>query len=117
MNGQDTCIFIPDADGISFTDLILNRVKLGETRKMSVHLPVGKWIGIAKNKMVVGKVLLDRPITIDKDSFQYAHAYISGTRYDIQDGHTKRYYPIIDIVDMRNDPLPVVRFGALYGKY
>ena len=52
--GEETNIFIPDSVNkhtgklVSFTDLILDGKKKGETRKLSVNLPIGKWIGIAK---------------------------------------------------------------------
>ena len=112
-----TCIFIPDYGGVSFTDLILDGKKKGETRSLNVHLPIGKWLGIAKNKKVVGEVKFGNPITIDRKSAEYADCFIAETKYDIQKGKTKLYYPILGIRDKRNNPESVVRFGVMYGKY
>lgn len=119
--GEDTTIFIPDskANGqtVSFTDLILDGEKKGETRGLNVHLPVGRWIGIAKNGQVVGRVILGEPKRITIDSPEYQDAYIEGTDYDIGPGEEKLYYPIVDKVDMRDDPKPVLRRSAGYGVY
>lgn len=114
---METCIFIPDSGDVKFADLILDDKKHGETRKRIVHLPIGKWIGIARNKMVIGEVVFGTPVVIDRSSSLYGDACIAGTKYDIGDGETKLYYPIMERRDMRHDPKPVLRFGALYGKY
>ena len=114
---METCIFIPDSGNVSFTDLILDYKKHGETRKRTVHLPVGKWIGIAKNKMVVGEVIFGTPVTIDRSSPLYEDACIAGTEYDITGTETKLYYQILQRRDMRHDPKPVLRFSPMYGKY
>ena len=119
--GEDTTLHIPDgmANGevVSFTDLILDGKKLGETRGLNVHLPVGRWIGIDKNGQVVGRVILGEPKRITNQSPEYEDAYIKGTKYDLADGEEKLYYPIVDVVDMRNDPKPVLRSSARYGVY
>ena len=112
-----TCIFIPDSCGINFAFLILDRLKRGETRKLTVHLPVGKWLGIARNGMVVGEIVLGKPIIISNKSAEYADSFIAGTEYDLRDGETKCYYPILDVVDMRNDPKPYKRYNQTYGGY
>lgn len=114
---METCIFIQDSNNVSFIDRILDDIKHGETRKIGVHLPTGKWIGIARNKTVLGEVVLGTPVEIDRSSPLYEDACIAGTEYDVGDGETKWYYPILKKRDMRNDPKPVLRFSPMYGKY
>ena len=114
---METCIFVSDSGNVSFIDLILDGDKHGETRKIGVHLPIGKWIGIAKNKTVLGEVVLGTPVEIDRSSPLYEDACIAGTEYDVGDGETKWYYPILKKRDMRNDPKPVLKFSPIYGKY
>ena len=118
---METCIFIPDSGDVKFIDLILDGKKHWETRKCTVHLPIYKWIGIARNKMVVGEVILGRPLYVDRDTAKYYNlyqeAYISGTPYDMGRHDVKLFYPILKARDMRDNPKPVLRNSPMYGKY
>lgn len=120
--GEEINIYIPDGvmkkDGtaVSFIDLILDGEKLGETRGLNTHFPVGRWIGVAKNGQVVGRVKFGPAKEITTSSPEYKAAKIAGTNYDIEPGQKKLYYPIVDKMDLRDSPRPVVRNGN-YGSY
>jgi hypothetical protein len=114
-----TSIYIKDghtADGqtVDFINLILDGKKKGETRN---HKSLTrKWVGIAKDGYVYGRVRFGEPYLIDKDSPEYADSYIEGTEYDIADGEQKYYYPILEIEDFRDAPKPITKHGN-YAQY
>lgn len=114
-----TSIYIKDghtADGqtVDFINLILDGKKKGETR---THKSLTrKWVGIAKDGYVYGRVRFGEPYLIDKDSPEYADSYIEGTEYDIADGEQKYYYPILEVEDFRDAPKPITKHGN-YAQY
>lgn len=113
------CIYIKDGhkkDGsiVDFIGAILDGVKTGETRSHK-HL-TRKWVGIAKNGYVYGKVLLSDPIPLRKGTPEYFNSLIEGTEYDISENETRYFYPVAACVDFRNDPKPIISNGN-YGKY
>ena len=114
-----TSIYIKDghtADGetVDFVNLILDGKKKGETR---THKSLTrKWVGIAKDGYVYGRVRFGEPYLIDKDSPEYADSYIEGTEYDIADGEQKYYYPILEVEDFRDNPKPITKHGN-YAQY
>jgi len=100
--------------GRSFIDLILDGKKKGETR---THKRLTrKWVGISDGKKVYGRVRLGDPIEITNKSPEYKDAYIKGTEYDIKDGESKYYYPILEREDFRENPRDIQKHGN-YGKY
>ena len=114
-----TSIYIKDghtADGqtVDFVNLILDGKKKGETR--SHKSLTRKWVGIAKDGYVYGRVRFGEPYLISKDSPEYAESYIEGTEYDIEDGEQKYYYPVLEIEDFRDDPKPITKHGN-YAQY
>ena len=122
--GEETAIFIPDGlmqnsgDPVSFTDLILDGKKLGETRNAgTTRFRPDVWYGIAKEGKVVGAVKFGEAKEITRDSPEYESAMIKGTNYDIPENGAKLYYPIVDTVDMRDDPKPVLRHSPRYAIY
>lgn len=99
---------------VSFIDLILDGKKKGETR---THKSLTrKWVGIAKDGLVYGRVRLGEPYLIGKDSPEYQYSFIEGTEYDLKDNEQKYYYPIEEIEDFRDNPKPIVSNGN-YGTY
>jgi hypothetical protein len=99
---------------VNFIDLILDGKKKGETRN---HKSLTrKWVGMAKDGMVYGRVRFGDPIEITNKSPEYQDAYIAGTEYDLKDGESKYYYPVLEIEDLRDNPRPVTRNGN-YGQY
>lgn len=114
-----TSIYIKDghtSDGetVDFINLILDGKKKGETR---THKSLTrKWVGIAKDGYVYGRVRFGEPYLIDKDSPEYADSYIEGTEYDIADGEQKYYYPILEVEDFRDAPKPITKHGN-YAQY
>ena len=112
-------IYIKDghtADGqtVDFVNLILDGKKKGETR---THKSLTrKWVGIAKDGYVYGRVRFGEPYLIGKDSPEYADSYIEGTEYDIEDGEQKYYYPVLEVEDFRNAPKPITKHGN-YAQY
>lgn len=121
--GEELDVHIPDGidtatgEPVDFISLILDGIKKGETRSVGSGLPVGKWVGLAKNGVVYGRVKFGEHITITKDSPEYGDAMIAGTDYDIPDGESKWYYPVVEVMDLRDDPRTEVRRGPKYGSY
>lgn len=117
--GMENTIYIKDGhtkDGkvVDFANAILDGVKKGETR---THKNLTrKWVGIAKDGMVIGRVKLGDPIVLRKGTEEYRNSLIEGTEYDIEDGQTKYYYPVEKVMDLRNNPRPIIRNGN-YGQY
>lgn len=115
----ENAIYINDgraADGtmVNFADLILDGIKTGETR---THKALTRqWVGLIRGGVVIGRIKLDDPIPITKDSPEYRTAYICGTDYDIKPGAIKYYYKVLAIMDFRTQPKPVIRHGN-YGQY
>lgn len=118
--GEENAIYIKDGhtkDGkvVDFANAILDGVKKGETR---THKSLTrKWVGIAKDGYVIGRVKLGDPIELRKGTQEYADSLIEGTEYDIKDGQTRYYYPVEEVMDFRNNPRPVLRNGSMYGQY
>ena len=120
----DRAVYIKDgtdANGniVSFTDLILDGKKLGETRNTK-NLPVGEWVGITKggkNPSVVGRVIFGDPIRITNQSPEYASAYIDGTNYGLKNGESKWYYPIVQVEDFRDNPRKMTSNAPVMGRY
>ena len=114
-----TSIYIKDGhtdngETVDFVNLILDGKKKGETR---THKSLTrKWVGIAKDGYVYGRVRFGDPYLIDKDSPEYADSYIEGTEYDIADGEQKYYYPILEVEDFRDAPKPITKHGN-YAQY
>lgn len=118
--GEESAIYVLDGKtkngkDVNFIDLILDGKKLGETRGHK-NLVKNKWVGLAKNGYVYGRVILGNPKEITKTSAEYKDAYISGTNYDIVEDGKKYYYPILEKQDFRNNPIPLSREGN-YGVY
>lgn len=119
MRATENAVYIQDghtADGriVDFASAILDGVKKGETRR---HKSLTrKWVGIVKNGMVVGRVRFGAPTPIDAGSPQYRDAMIAGTEYDVRPGGFVYYYPVLETMDFRNDPIPVLSHGH-YAKY
>ena len=114
-----TTIYIKDghtANGktVDFVNLILDGKKKGETR--SHNKLTRKWVGIAKDGYVYGRVRLGEPYLIGKDSPEYRDSYIKGTEYDLKDNEKKYYYPILETEDFRSEPKPIEKNGN-YGTY
>ena len=103
-----------DGGTVDFVNLILDGKKKGETR---THKNLTrKWVGIAKDGKVYGRVRFGEPYLIDKNSPEYKDSYIKGTEYDLKDGETKYYYPILETEDFRDNPKPIEKPGN-YGTY
>lgn len=100
---------------VDFAAAILDGVKKGETRDHK-RLPRGRWMGVAKDGQVFGRVMLGEPYMITKDMPEYRDAMIAGTEYDIKPRQPKYYYPVRRVEDFRNDPKPIVRHGV-YAQY
>ena len=119
MSERGSTIYIKDGhteDGetVDFINLILDGKKKGETR---THKNLTrKWVGIAKDGYVYGRVRFGEPYLIDKNSPEYKDSYIKGTDYDLKDGKTKYYYPILETEDFRDAPKPIEKPGN-YGTY
>jgi hypothetical protein len=118
--GEESAIYVLDGKNkngkdVNFIDLILDGKKLGETREHK-NLVKNKWVGLAKNGYVYGRVILGNPKEITKTSAEYKDAYIGGTNYDIVEEGKKYYYPILEKQDFRNNPIPLLREGN-YGVY
>lgn len=117
--GEENTIYINDGhleDGsvVDFANAILDGRKKGETR---THKSLTrKWVGIAKDGQVIGRVRFGDPIVLEKGTQEYEGSMIEGTEYDIEDGETKYYYPVEEIMDLRDNPRPVTRNGN-YGQY
>ena len=111
---RGSAIYIKDGhteDGktVDFVSLILDGKKKGETR---THKNITrKWVGIAKDGYVYGRVKFGEPYLIDKNSPEYKDSYISGTEYDLKDNEQKYYYPVEGIEDFRDDPKPIAKNG------
>ena len=118
--GEENNIYIPDGhnkvtgETVDFANAILDGIKKGETR---THKSLTrKWVGIAKDGKVIGRVRLGDPIVLRKGTQEYRDSLIEGTEYDIKDGETKYYYPVIEVMDLRDNPRPILRNGN-YGQY
>lgn len=114
----ETAISVPDgtdANGnpVDFIGLMLDRIKKGETRDYpsmaKKMISQNKWEGLAKNKLVYGRVRFGKPIEITKESPEYKDAMIEGTNFDIKDGGTKWYYPVLEVEDFRDNPIPTIQ--------
>ena len=118
-NGQEINIYVPDgtrADGtkVNFAEAILDGTKKGETR---THKNLTrKWVGVARDGKVIGRVRLGDPKLIDNKSPEYKDALIEDTEYDLKDGETKYYYPVEEVQDLRDNPREITQNGN-YGKY
>ncbi|MBP5741777.1 MAG: hypothetical protein J6W59_08505, partial [Bacteroidales bacterium] len=105
---------IETGETVDFISGILDGRKKGETR---THNRLSrKWLGMAKNGLVYGRVRFGQPYEITKDSPEYKDAMIEGTNYDIKDGGSKWYYPVLEKEDFRDNPRPITRNGN-YGLY
>lgn len=119
-DGEENTIYIKDGhtkDGkvVDFANAILDGVKKGETR---THKSLTrKWVGIAKDGYVIGRVKLGEPVILRRGTQEYADSLIEGTEYDIKDGQTRYYYPVEEVMDFRHNPRPVLRNGSMYGQY
>ena len=103
-----------DGGTVDFINLILDGKKKGETR---THKNLTrKWVGIAKDGYVYGRVRFGEPYLIDKNSPEYKDSYIEGTEYDLKDNEQKYYYPIVETEDFRDAPKPIEKNGN-YGTY
>ena len=103
-----------DGGTVDFINLILDGKKKGETR---THKNLTrKWVGIAKDGYVYGRVRFGEPYPITNKSPEYEESFIEGTEYDLKDGETKYYYPILEVEDFRNEPKPIEKNGN-YGTY
>ena len=103
-----------DGGTVDFINLILDGKKKGETR---THKNLTrKWVGIAKDGKVYGRVRFGEPYLIDKNSPEYKDSYIEGTEYDLKDNEQKYYYPIVETEDFRDAPKPIEKNGN-YGTY
>lgn len=100
---------------VDFIGAILDGRKKGETRDHK-GLTRKSWVGLSKDGMVYGRVRLGEPYKISNTSPEYRDAMIEGTEYDIADGETKYYYPILEVEDFRDNPRPILQNGN-YGKY
>jgi hypothetical protein len=118
--GEENTIYIPDGYNkktgktIDFANAILDGIKKGETR--SHKSLTRKWVGIAKDGKVIGRVRFGDPQVLRKGTAEYADSLIEGTEYDIADGETKYYYPVVEVMDLRDNPRPILRNGN-YGQY
>lgn len=105
---------LPSGESVDFIGAILDGVKKGETRR---HKSLTrKWVGIVKGDRVVGRVRFGEPVAIDEHSPQYRDAMIEGTEYDVRPGKAVYYYPVLEVMDFRDSPKPVVAHGH-YAKY
>ena len=103
-----------DGGTVDFINLILDGKKKGETR---THKNLTrKWVGIAKDGKVYGRVRFGEPYLIDKNSPEYKDSYIKGTEYDLKENEQKYYYPILETEDFRDNPKPIEKNGN-YGTY
>ena len=103
-----------NGEAVNFIDLILDGKKKGETR---THKSLTrKWVGIAKDGYVYGRVRFGEPYLISKDSPEYKDSFIEGTEYDLKSNEQKYYYPILETEDFRDDPKPIESNGN-YGTY
>ena len=111
--GNETAVTIKDGmftkgphkgEAVKFADAILDGDKRGETRPKKT-LPRNKWVGINRDGEIIGRVKFGDPIEITKESAEYNDAMIKNTDYDMEDGQTKWYYPIIDKQDFRKNPI------------
>ena len=115
----ELAIYIKDgkkADGttVDFISAILDGTKKGETR---THKNLTrKWVGLAKDGKVYGRVRLGDPIPLKKGTQEYRDSLIAGTEYDIKPGEAKYYYPVLEVEDFRNNPVPILKNGN-YGQY
>ncbi|MBR2388119.1 MAG: hypothetical protein IKB02_09935 [Clostridia bacterium] len=119
-DGQETAIIIKDAhkkDGrvVDFANAILDGKKKGEVRKTKTL--TRKWVGIAKDGKVIGRVRFGEPIVLRKGTQEYHDSLIEGTEYDIADGETKYYYPVEEIMDLRDNPRKYYHNNGIYGFY
>ena len=121
---EETVVYIKDGyndetgEAVDFINAILDGVKKGETRNHN-SFPYKNWVGLAKGKAdgkVYGRVKFGKPYQITKESPEYQDALIAGTDYDIPEGGSKWYYPVLEIEDFRDDPKPF-RPIAQTGKY
>jgi len=94
---------------INFVDAIINGDKHGETR-FTKSLPTNKWVGLSRDgKTVIARVKFGNPIEINNQSDEYKDALIEGVEnYDLEDGQTKWYYPILEVQDLRNDSREII---------
>ena len=116
--GEENTIYINDGHRhgrkVDFVNAILDGVKKGETRS---HKSLQRgWVGIAKDGIVYGRVKLGDPIVLKKGTKEYRDSLIKDTEFDIKDGETKYYYPILEVMDLRDNPRPITRNGN-YGQY
>lgn len=111
--GKETAVTIKDGvftkgphkgEAVKFADAILDDKKHGETRPKKT-LPRNKWVGINRDGMIIGRVKFGDPIEITRESDEYDDAMIENTDYDIEEGQTKWYYPVIDKQDFRKNPI------------
>ena len=119
-DGQEAAIIIKDAykkDGstIDFANAILDGNKKGEVRKFKTL--TRKWVGISKDGKVIGRVRFGEPIVLRKGTQEYHDSLIEGTEYDIADGETKYYYPVEEIMDLRDNPRKYYHNKGAYGFY
>ena len=119
-SGEENAIYIKDGhkengETVDFINEILDGRKKGETRTHK-NLTRSQWVGLSKNGMVYGRVRFGDPIVLEKGTQEYADSLIEGTEYDIKDGETKYYYPILEMEDFRDNPRPITRNGN-YGQY
>ena len=121
---EETVVYIKDGyndetgEAVDFINAILDGVKKGETRNHN-SFPYKNWVGLAKGKAdgkVYGRVKFGKPYQITKESPEYQDALIAGTDYDIPEGGSKWYYPVLETEDFRDDPKPF-RHIAQTGKY
>lgn len=114
----ENCIYIKDGTlpggyKINFAALILEGLKTYETRTHKAL--TRKWVGVARNGFVIGRIKLGEPVKAGRGSNEYKESYINMTEYDIQPGETKYFYPVIAAVKF-NKPKPIIRHGN-YGLY
>lgn len=119
-DGQETAIIIRDGhkgDGtvVDFANAILDGKKKGEVRNFKTL--TRKWVGIAKNGKVIGRVRFGEPIVLRKGAQEYYDSLIEGTEYDIADGETKYYYPVEEMMDLRDNPRTYDHNKGVYGFY
>ena len=119
-DGEQNAIYVKDGhkengESVDFINLMLDGIKKGETRTHK-NLSRKQWLGLAKDGQVYGRVRFGEPFEITKDSPEYADAMIAGTEYDLKDGESKYYYPIVEMEDFRDNPKKIVRPGN-YAQY
>ena len=116
---EENTIYIKDGhydngETINFIDAILDGQKKGETR---THKSMTRnWVGLGKDGQVYGRARFGEPQVLEKGTQEYRDSMIEGTEYDLKDGETKYYYPVLETEDFRDNPKPITRNGN-YGQY